>query len=159
MSGNQTIQYFGLGSIVAACTGLAIWSVYKNARRRSLCASRATARQTPPAPPHDREHVHEHEGSSSGFVHRGIRCSLCEMTPIIGTRYRCVNCANFDLCESCEVVSLDTHDRTHLFLKIKIPLPPLMITKALLPVYYPGLPHTVTSPFSQPFGVLTVAVL
>merc|ERR1711963_1000590 len=35
-------------------------------------------------------------------VHAGIVCDGCEMTPIKGTRYKCLVCADFDLCAFCE---------------------------------------------------------
>jgi len=45
--------------------------------------------------------------------------------------------ADYDLCEDCE--KLDGHYKTHVFLKIKIPIPALAIPPgALLPVLYPG---------------------
>lgn len=51
---------------------------------------------------------------------------------------------DFDLCETCE--SLDIHFRTHLFLKIRIPVPPLANPRsALLPMFYPGKEFTSSS--------------
>merc|ERR1712173_119020 len=35
-------------------------------------------------------------------VHAEIVCDGCEMTPIKGTRYKCLVCADFDLCALCE---------------------------------------------------------
>ena len=34
-------------------------------------------------------------------VHPGITCDGCETVPMIGTRYRCNECVDFDLCASC----------------------------------------------------------
>lgn len=47
--------------------------------------------------------------------HRGIICDGCECA-IIGTRFCCLNCENYDLCESCEKLG-DRHDLTHVFFK------------------------------------------
>eukprot|EP01122_Echinamoeba_exundans_P006973 TRINITY_DN205_c0_g1_i1.p1 TRINITY_DN205_c0_g1~~TRINITY_DN205_c0_g1_i1.p1 ORF type:complete len:333 (+),score=73.95 TRINITY_DN205_c0_g1_i1:904-1902(+) len=45
----------------------------------------------------------------------------------------------FDVCEMCEPTLDNVHDRTHLFLKIRIPIPPRAIpSHQLLPVFYPG---------------------
>lgn len=47
----------------------------------------------------------------------------CGASPIFGVRYRCVNCANYDLCEGCEKKGIAGHPSWHLFLKIATPLP------------------------------------
>jgi hypothetical protein len=72
-----------------------------------------------------------------GYVHRGITCNHCNSSPIRGTRYKCANCVDFDLCEGCE--ALQPHKRTHVFLKIRVPVPPLANPRsALVPILYPG---------------------
>ena len=55
-------------------------------------------------------------------THFGILCDGCEK-PIKGIRYKCtdVKCRDFDLCEACEAIGVDTHDRNHLMLKIRMP--------------------------------------
>ena len=50
-------------------------------------------------------------------VHEHVRCDGCQRKPIIGTRYKCVICHDFDFCEECE--AKDTHP--HPFLKIRRP--------------------------------------
>eukprot|EP01114_Cavostelium_apophysatum_P019302 TRINITY_DN6183_c0_g1_i1.p1 TRINITY_DN6183_c0_g1~~TRINITY_DN6183_c0_g1_i1.p1 ORF type:complete len:121 (-),score=5.55 TRINITY_DN6183_c0_g1_i1:41-403(-) len=52
--------------------------------------------------------------------HDGYVCDRCGMNPIVGLRYKCSTCPDFDLCSGCE--SLDLHDAKHLFLKIRKPL-------------------------------------
>jgi len=47
-------------------------------------------------------------------VHEYI-CDGCQMHPIIGIRYRCTVCNNFDYCETCE----KTLEHPHPFIKIK----------------------------------------
>ena len=48
-------------------------------------------------------------------IHNGITCKNCGMFPIVGIRYKCMECDEFDLCEKCEKIK--TH--LHLFYKIK----------------------------------------
>jgi next-to-BRCA1 protein 1 len=34
-------------------------------------------------------------------VHRGVTCDSCQMHPLLGVRYKCADCADYDLCEGC----------------------------------------------------------
>jgi len=48
-------------------------------------------------------------------------CDYCQQQ-IVGVRYRCSMCANFDLCQSCiELSRPAVHDTSHLFLRIEQP--------------------------------------
>lgn len=38
-------------------------------------------------------------------VHEGIICNVCS-EQIIGFRYKCVMCDNYDLCQKCEMLEL-----------------------------------------------------
>jgi len=40
--------------------------------------------------------------SEKDVVHEGIVCDGCEMSPIVGIRFKCHECPDFDLCASCE---------------------------------------------------------
>lgn len=82
--------------------------------------------------------IAEEQSRTDGYVHRGVACDSCNENPIKGIRYRCVNCADHDLCETCE--SAQNHNRQHLFLKIRIPAPQLGTHKERQPVFYPGKP-------------------
>ncbi|ORX87096.1 EF-hand, partial [Basidiobolus meristosporus CBS 931.73] len=67
----------------------------------------------------------------------GITCNNCGTSPIRGLRFKCSNCVDYDLCETCE--AQECHNKTHIFLKIRIPIPPLANPRsALLNVFYPG---------------------
>ncbi|EGS19255.1 putative calcium ion binding protein [Thermochaetoides thermophila DSM 1495] len=82
--------------------------------------------------------VSEDNARRNAYVHRGCLCNGCGLTPIRGIRYRCANCADFDLCETCESQGL--HTKTHVFYKIRIPAPRLG-SRSLQPVWYPGDPE------------------
>lgn len=69
-------------------------------------------------------------------VHKA-RCDGCKKT-IVGVRYKCANCKDFDLCEQCEGVP-NPHDGNHLFLKIKTPLPTYGYHQPL-PILYNAVP-------------------
>ena len=42
-----------------------------------------------------------------------IVCEECGMNPIIGVRYRCISCGDYDLCENCHLRDEYSHDPTH----------------------------------------------
>lgn len=79
------------------------------------------------------------QGAAQPAVHEGYFCDHCHAYPIVGTRYACANCTSYDLCEKCE--ALDLHDHTHVFLKIRRPLP-----RPILPPAAPYLPHVLYPP-------------
>lgn len=82
--------------------------------------------------------IAEETARKDGYVHRRVTCNSCNMTPIRGIRYRCANCADYDLCEMCE--SRQIHNKMHLFYKIRIPAPFINSPRERQPVWYPGKP-------------------
>ncbi|KAJ2361893.1 hypothetical protein IW150_007136, partial [Coemansia sp. RSA 2607] len=105
-----------------------------------------------------------HAGPDGGFnikvtvtdgkpIHDGVTCDVCNM-PIAGVRYKCGNCADYDLCETCE--AKNEHNADHLFIKMRLPRR-MMVNRPLLPMVYPPVstpapkPESATvSPQSQP---------
>jgi hypothetical protein len=49
-------------------------------------------------------------------VHDSVTCDNCQCCPIIGARYKCCVCCNYDLCSKCEASG--KHDQAHPLLKI-----------------------------------------
>ncbi|KAL8664522.1 MAG: hypothetical protein Q9168_007884 [Polycauliona sp. 1 TL-2023] len=91
--------------------------------------------------------IAEDQAKKEGFVHRGVNCSDCDTMPIRGTRWRCSNCADFDLCEPCH--SMQNHERTHIFYEIRIPAPLQSNPRKAAPVWYPGNPDMVRVSLSK----------
>ncbi len=56
---------------------------------------------------------------SDKIVHFGVKCDGCGVFPIVGCRYKCATCDNFDYCEECEKKLSEKHN--HPFLKIYEP--------------------------------------
>ena len=56
---------------------------------------------------------------SDKIVHFGVKCDGCGVFPIVGCRYKCAACDNFDYCEQCESKLAEKHN--HPFLKIYEP--------------------------------------
>jgi len=48
-------------------------------------------------------------------VHTGYECLSCHANPIIGARFNCPQCKNYNLCENCE----DNSAHDHPLLKIR----------------------------------------
>jgi hypothetical protein len=55
--------------------------------------------------------------SESRITHPRVTCDGCNTYPIVGVRYKCSVCPDFDYCEKCE----ETREHCHPFLKIKSP--------------------------------------
>lgn len=56
-------------------------------------------------------------------VHRNVRCDGCNVHPIVGDRYKCTVCNNYDLCSKCEATP-GVHPAEHALLKIRRPPTP-----------------------------------
>ena len=52
-------------------------------------------------------------------IHYGKKCQRCFKDPIIGIRYHCSKCNNYNLCEKCEEENSISNDHPHLFIKIR----------------------------------------
>ena len=52
-------------------------------------------------------------------IHYGIKCAKCLKNPIVGFRYKCSICNNYDLCEECEEKNCQTEEHPHSFIKIR----------------------------------------
>ncbi|KAF9162476.1 hypothetical protein DFQ26_003530 [Actinomortierella ambigua] len=68
--------------------------------------------------------------------HYGVVCDGCNQD-IYGVRYKCGNCADYDLCGNCEAKEAHGHDPNHIFLKIRRPVETrLAHPTPLLPMMY-----------------------
>ena len=60
--------------------------------------------------------------NSSLSMHIGIKCEHCQMMPIIGHRYKCPKCLNYNLCENCEELNSENNFHPHEdFILIRFP--------------------------------------
>lgn len=81
-------------------------------------------------------YIAEDDAKRKAYEHRGIRCEECGDLPIHGVRWHCLNCPDFDLCSACEAHT--RHPKTHVFAKIKIPVPVLSQPTEKMKPWYPG---------------------
>ena len=63
--------------------------------------------------------IFQNNKNSDKIVHFGVKCDGCGVFPIVGCRYKCAFCDNFDYCEQCESKLSAKHN--HPFLKIYEP--------------------------------------
>ena len=52
-------------------------------------------------------------------THKGIKCEKCGKKPIIGYRYKCSVCKDFNLCETCELKNSESQEHKHNFIKMR----------------------------------------
>ena len=48
--------------------------------------------------------------SQCSTIHTDIKCNNCEKCPIIGYRYKCLECPNYNLCDECEKIVSHEHN-------------------------------------------------
>lgn len=72
-----------------------------------------------------RSHTSEHPV----YVHDGVYCDGCNCV-IVGPRYKCGNCLDFDLCESCEDKP-GSHNPEHVFVKLRRPCLRVGVTEGI----------------------------
>ena len=51
--------------------------------------------------------------------HYKSQCDKCNARPIVGSRYKCGHCSDYDLCEVCFKTYDSFHNKNHVFLKLK----------------------------------------
>jgi hypothetical protein len=61
------------------------------------------------------------EAAKTEVNHPGIQCSQCSAGDIIGTRFRCLDCKDFNLCAACE--DTNEHPVDHIMIKMRLPTP------------------------------------
>lgn len=54
-----------------------------------------------------------HRLSAAETAKHQAKCNICKQYPIIGFRYRCLKCFNFDMCQKCFFAGRVT--KTHKF--------------------------------------------
>ena len=62
--------------------------------------------------------VHAMKHSEKVFTHHGYVCDGCDQGPILGSRFKCTTCGDFDLCATCE----ERCNHAHPLLKITKPV-------------------------------------
>ena len=71
--------------------------------------------------------IFEKHNLAKKVIHFGVTCDQCKKYPIVGIRYKCAVCPNFDYCEECEKKFAAKHN--HAFYKIYEPQMRLLIKK------------------------------
>ena len=59
------------------------------------------------------------ESSICKTVHKNIKCKHCFSMPIIGYRYKCSQCDDYNLCQQCYDENSESRNHSHFFYRIK----------------------------------------
>ncbi len=59
-----------------------------------------------------------YDNAPIGVRHPNVICDACRKHGIVGMRWKCARCFDFDLCTHC-YMALDKHDLTHPFLRFE----------------------------------------
>ncbi|XP_041487634.1 dystrotelin [Microtus oregoni] len=81
--------------------------------------------------------------SASEMLSHPVRCSACRTFPIIGLRYRCLKCLNFDICQPCFLSGLHNkpHQKPHTVIEQCVQMSAKESTKLLLKSLRNSLPQ------------------
>jgi thiol-disulfide isomerase/thioredoxin len=61
------------------------------------------------------------DGTTGATLHSEINCDGCDRSGLVGVRYRCAVCPNYDLCAACEATSANgKHARDHPLIKMRL---------------------------------------
>ena len=71
------------------------------------------------------------KNSEESIVHEGINCNGCDAKSIVGNRYKCAICQNFDYCENC--LKKHSSEHRHPFIKIYHPKMKFVSIKVVVP--------------------------
>jgi len=53
---------------------------------------------------------HRFGGDNQGPVHFGVVCDGCNQSPLVGQRFKCTVCPDYDLCEKCNAKGAELHN-------------------------------------------------
>lgn len=72
-------------------------------------------------------HVEENKPEEKKpFVHSHVTCDSCHTQGIVGKRFKCMQCFNFDICETCESENKHSH---HLLIRCNESIPERLVEK------------------------------
>ncbi len=69
-------------------------------------------------------------------VHANVRCDLCNAFPVLGARYKCSVCPDFDMCEACEAKD-NQHPAHHPLIKHRVAATEVVVHPGVTVPYHP----------------------
>ncbi|XP_054741745.1 protein ref(2)P-like [Anastrepha obliqua] len=71
-------------------------------RSRPLAKAHLYVAPIKQSPKVEEKEAKKETGPADFVIHELIECDSCGLNPIVGFRYKCIQCPNFDLCQRCE---------------------------------------------------------
>ncbi len=65
------------------------------------------------------KYIENNKKSTCNTIHHEIKCQKCFKEPIVGYRFKCSECNDYNLCQDCEEKNSINEDHPHFFLKIR----------------------------------------
>jgi len=112
----EQIAQFARGSMQSCAQNMHAYAQQMQARFAPQQMPPVPGAMPPPPPP------------TGSFPHTGVSCDGCHCNPIVGMRFKCCCCPNYDLCSTC-MAKPGIHDATHAFAQIPFPVPPRCAAK------------------------------
>lgn len=104
------------------CDGCGAKPIVGTRWRCSICPNFDLCDACEQADKHPRDHPllkFAVDESQREAVHYGVQCDQCGVSPIRGSRFKCQDCPNYDLCSKCEA----SHIASHILIKFRQPQP------------------------------------
>ena len=87
----------------------------------SSSSASTSSKTPPPTATNEKTSIAKPPRYTTLAVHHGYKCDHCGSEPIVGGRWKCQECQDLDLCDSCHLKDYMAHSRSHSMSFIETP--------------------------------------